>query len=62
MAVYAPLYKNAKCCITTLVPFGVDKESALSVSPVMRLLALTITTGIGLACFWKEKIVVPVYH
>jgi len=43
-------------CIMALKPFGVDKETALSISIVLHILALAVTTLIGLLCFWRENL------
>jgi glycosyltransferase 2 family protein len=40
--------------ILALVPFGVDREAALSFSLVLHFLELAITTSIGFVCFVRE--------
>ena len=43
-------------CIAALSPFGVEKELALSISIVLHILMLSITTVIGMICFWRENL------
>jgi uncharacterized membrane protein YbhN (UPF0104 family) len=40
--------------ILALLPFGVEKETALSFSLILHSLELVITTSIGFVCFIRE--------
>ncbi|MFQ5822496.1 MAG: lysylphosphatidylglycerol synthase transmembrane domain-containing protein [bacterium] len=43
-------------CIAAFVPFGVEKDLALSISILMHGIILIVTTGLGLYSFWREHV------
>lgn len=42
-------------CITAFLPFGVEKDIALSISILLHGIVLFVTTGLGFYFFWKEN-------